>query len=190
MTRTNARADGLDAWSDLPGERVLRFIYIDRILELRRLERIVASLTLDPGETMFRYHFPANPMAPASVLVEAFAQAATALLETGLGFRHKALPVYVHQAKLHRAVRPAVPLRIEMRLSQRNESGAVIGGHAEQEGRKCASCTLGMAHAPLGDFFDAGAARGYRTLYQHWLEGAALEGFERPPLEEFPDGDP
>jgi 3-hydroxymyristoyl/3-hydroxydecanoyl-(acyl carrier protein) dehydratase len=181
--------DALGAWSDLPGERVLRFIYIDRILELRRLERIVASLTLDPGETMFRYHFPATPMAPASVLVEAFAQAATALLETGLGFRHKALPVYVHQAKFHRAVRPAVPLRIEMQLSQRNESGAVIGGHAEQAGRRCATCTLGMALAPLGDFFDPGAARGYRTLYQHWLEGATLGGFERPPLEEFPDGD-
>lgn len=179
----------LGAWSDLPGERVLRFIYIDRILELRRLDRIVASLTLDPGETMFRYHFPAKPMAPASVLVEAFAQAATALLETGLGFQHKAVPVYIHQAKFHRAVGPAVPVRIEMRLSQRNESGAVIGGHAEQEGRKCAACTLGMALAPLGNYFDAGAIGGYRMLYRRWLDGAALEGFERPPLEEFPDGE-
>ena len=180
--------DGLGSWFELPGERVLRFIYIDQILELRRLDRIVATLTLDPGETMFRYHFPANPMAPASVLVEAFAQAATALLETGLGFRHKAVPVYIHHAKFHRAVRPAVPLRIAMQLSQRNESGAVIGGHAEQEGRKCASCTLGLALAPLGDYFDAGAVGGYRMLYRHWLDGATLEGFERPPLEEFPDG--
>ena len=40
-----------------------------------------------------------------------------------------------------------------------------------------------MLIAPLSQYFGPEHLTAYRALYARWLEDAAIEGFERPPLE-------
>lgn len=154
----------------------MRLLYLDRVLRLEWRTRIVASVEFPADDPVFLQHFPGRPVVPASQLMESFAQAGTVLLETGFGFRRKALPGYILNAKFHRTADPGV-LTIEMDTEQWSDEGAVLRGRMLQDGVRCASCTIGMVTAPLGDFFGPEAMTNYRALYERWLEGAVLEGF-------------
>src|ERR1035441_4028707 len=59
------------------------FLLIDRVLELKRKERIVAIKNVTINEPFFVGHFPGLPIMPGVLIVEAIAQAGGALLLTG-----------------------------------------------------------------------------------------------------------
>ena len=160
----------------------MRLLYVDHVKRLRRAESIEATLLLSPDERIFSFHFPGNPMLPASLLIECFAQAATILLETTSGFTRKAFPGYIRDAKFHRPIRPAHPTDIQVHVEQWAEEGALLRCRAEQEGRVSGVATLGMVTAPLETFFRPEDARAYRVMYQRWLKGASLDGFDTDPL--------
>jgi 3-hydroxyacyl-[acyl-carrier-protein] dehydratase len=161
----------------------MRVLWVDRLLELRFAERVVTALELPADDPIFAHHFPLRPVLPASVLLEAFAQAATILLETSHAFRRKAIPGYFTAAKFRRAIRPGARLVIEMLVEQWSPEGAVLRGRADQDGAPCASCTLGMYTAPIEEFYGAEHLPPYRAMYERWLTGAVVEGFEPHPLE-------
>ena len=167
----------------------MRFLFVDRVLRLERRKSLEAVVTLSPDEPVFAIHFPGNPMFPASLSIETLAQAATILLEVSSGFTKKAIPGFVREAKFRRAVRPSLPLRIVVEVDQWSDEGALIRGRIEQGGAPSVICVLGMVTAPLSDFYRPEDASAYRAMYERWLEGAALEGFDAPalsPLRESP----
>ena len=92
----------------------MRFIFVDRVVSLVRNERITALRQLTAAEEIFQQHFPGNPMLPASLIIEACAQAATMLLETSSGFESKAFVGFVEKAKFRRQVRPNDEVRLEI----------------------------------------------------------------------------
>src|SRR5579863_10151696 len=57
-------------------------LLIDRVLELKRKERIVALKNVTINEPFFNGHFPGLPIMPGVLIVEAIAQAGGALLLT------------------------------------------------------------------------------------------------------------
>src|SRR5437588_11351684 len=57
-------------------------LLIDRVLELKRRERIVALKNVTINEPFFNGHFPGLPIMPGVLVVEAIAQAGGALLLT------------------------------------------------------------------------------------------------------------
>ena len=162
----------------------MRLLFVDHVLELVCRRRVVAALTLSADEEVFALHFPANPVLPASMLMESFAQTATVLLEVSSGFTRKGLPGFIQNAKFRRPVRPGARLVIEMDVDQWNDEGAVLQGRATQAGSRCAECTLGIVSAPLTDFYGPEHAGAYRMMYGRWLAGAALDGFATHPLED------
>lgn len=161
----------------------MRLLWVDRVLELTRAARTLAVLELSSQEPTLRYHFPRRPLLPASALLECFAQAGTILLETSHGFTRKALPGYLSSAKFYRPVVPGAEVRLEVVAEQWNDQGAVLRSRAEQNGHKCAACTLGMFTAPLSEFYGPEHMATYCAMYERLLGGARLEGFDVDPLD-------
>src|SRR5713226_252903 len=93
-------------------------LLIDRVLELKRKERIVAIKNVTINEPFFAGHFPNLPIMPGVLIVEAIAQAGGALLLTEVEDRSDKLIMFtgIERAKFRRPVVPGDQLRIEVEL--------------------------------------------------------------------------
>jgi len=60
------------------------FLLIDRILEIKPFEKILALKNVTANEPHFMGHFPENPLMPGVLLVEVMAQAGAILLLSSL----------------------------------------------------------------------------------------------------------
>src|ERR1700690_1793387 len=94
------------------------FLLIDRVLELKRKERIVAIKNVTINEPFFNGHFPGLPIMPGVLIVEAIAQAGGALLLTEVEDRTDKVMVFtgIERAKFRRPVSPGDQLRIEVEV--------------------------------------------------------------------------
>jgi 3-hydroxyacyl-[acyl-carrier-protein] dehydratase len=93
-------------------------LLIDRVLELKRKERIVAIKNVTVNEPFFNGHFPGLPIMPGVLIVEAIAQAGGALLLTEVEHRHDKIMVFtgIERAKFRKPVGPGDQLRLEVEL--------------------------------------------------------------------------
>ncbi|MFZ0772006.1 MAG: 3-hydroxyacyl-ACP dehydratase FabZ [Candidatus Sulfotelmatobacter sp.] len=94
------------------------FLLIDRVLELKRKESIVAIKNVTINEPFFNGHFPGLPIMPGVLIVEAIAQAGGALLLTEVEDRTDKVMVFtgIERAKFRRPVSPGDQLRIEVEV--------------------------------------------------------------------------
>ena len=92
------------------------FLLIDRVTELNRTKRIVAIKNVSVNEPYFVGHFPAGPIMPGVLVVEAMAQAGGVLLLTEFPDRENKLLLFtgIERARFRRPVRPGDQLRIEV----------------------------------------------------------------------------
>ncbi len=128
------------------------FLLIDRVLELKRKERIVAIKNVTINEPFFMGHFPGLPIMPGVLIVEAIAQAGGALLLTEVADRSEKVMVFtgIERAKFRRPVGPGDQLRLEVELKGWREvpgmTAAKMQGYAFVGGKKVAeaivSCQL------------------------------------------------
>ena len=93
-------------------------LLIDRVLELKRKERIVAIKNVTINEPFFNGHFPGLPIMPGVLVVEAIAQAGGALLLTEVDDREGKVMVFtgIDRAKFRRPVSPGDQLRLEVQV--------------------------------------------------------------------------
>jgi 3-hydroxyacyl-[acyl-carrier-protein] dehydratase len=93
-------------------------LLIDRVLELKRKESIVAIKNVTINEPFFVGHFPGLPIMPGVLIVEAIAQAGGALLLTEVEDRENKLMVFtgIERAKFRYPVSPGDQLRIEVEV--------------------------------------------------------------------------
>lgn len=127
-------------------------LLIDRVLELKRKERIVAIKNVTINEPFFVGHFPGLPIMPGVLIVEAIAQAGGALLLTEVADRSDKVMVFtgIERAKFRRPVSPGDQLRLEVELKAWREvpgmTAAKMQGYAFVGSRKVAeaivSCQL------------------------------------------------
>lgn len=127
-------------------------LLIDRVLELKRKERIVAIKNVTINEPFFLGHFPGLPIMPGVLIVEAIAQAGGALLLTEVADRSDKVMVFtgIERAKFRRPVSPGDQLRLEVELKGWREvpgmTAAKMQGYAFVGSRKVAeaivSCQL------------------------------------------------
>jgi 3-hydroxyacyl-[acyl-carrier-protein] dehydratase len=94
-------------------------LLIDRVLELKSKERIVAIKNVTINEPFFNGHFPGMPIMPGVLIVEAIAQAGGALLMTEVEDRDHKMMVFtgIDRAKFRRPVGPGDQLRIEVEVA-------------------------------------------------------------------------
>jgi 3-hydroxyacyl-[acyl-carrier-protein] dehydratase len=93
-------------------------LLIDRVLELKRKERIVAIKNVTINEPFFNGHFPGLPIMPGVLVIEAIAQAGGALLLTEVDDRDGKVMVFtgIDRAKFRRPVSPGDQLRLEVEV--------------------------------------------------------------------------
>jgi 3-hydroxyacyl-[acyl-carrier-protein] dehydratase len=142
------------------------FLLIDRVLELKRKERIVAIKNVNINEPFFNGHFPGLPIMPGVLIVEAIAQAGGALLLTEVEDRTDKVMVFtgIERAKFRKPVSPGDQLRIEVEVMGWRAVPRMIAvkmhGNAFVAGKRVAeatvSCQLIDSSRGRGDGADGG----------------------------------
>ena len=140
-------------------------LLIDRVLELKRKERIVAIKNVTINEPFFVGHFPGLPIMPGVLIVEAIAQAGGCLLLTEVEDRTDKVMVFtgIERAKFRKPVTPGDQLRLEVELKGWREvpgmTAAKMQGYAFVGDRKVAEAMVScqLVHASRGRGSNDGA---------------------------------
>src|SRR5438309_1542877 len=120
------------------------FLLIDRVIDLKRKERIVAIKNVTMNEPFFAGHFPNLPIMPGVLIVEAIAQAGGALLLTEVEDRADKIMVFtgIERARFRRPVVPGDQLRIEVEVKAWRTTAVRMEGIAYVGDKKAAEATV------------------------------------------------
>jgi 3-hydroxyacyl-[acyl-carrier-protein] dehydratase len=125
------------------------FLWIDRVEELEPGVRCVAVKFIDPEDPVFAGHFPAKPILPGVLIIEAVAQTAGVMLGSAIpqSAAGVALLAAVNRFKFFKPVTPGVQLRIETTKLTGAGRIAYISGTVRVNGEIVASGELSVASA-------------------------------------------
>ena len=128
-------------------------LLVDRVESLDPDKGIVAIKAVTINEPFFQGHFPARPIMPGVLIVEALAQAAGVLAVEALGLAGTGKLVYfmtIESAKFRQPVEPGVLLKLEVEFVQKRSSVCKFAGRAMIDGKLAAeaSFTAMIANPP------------------------------------------
>lgn len=106
----------------------MRWIWIDRIVELEAGKRCVALKNVSLAEDVLHDHFPATPVMPNTLVIEGMAQTAGILAGHARDFREKVILAKIGRARFVDVARPGDTLRYEAVLERVDERGAAADG--------------------------------------------------------------
>jgi 3-hydroxyacyl-[acyl-carrier-protein] dehydratase len=95
------------------------FLLIDRVLDMKLGESIVALKNISMNEPFFNGHFPGRPVMPGVLILEAMAQAGAILAYKSSGLKPADKLYYfagVDKARFKRVVEPGDQLRLEVKF--------------------------------------------------------------------------
>ncbi len=108
-------------------------LLVDRVEAITPFERIRAIKAVSVNEPFFQGHFPARPVMPGVLLVEAMAQAAGILAIESLGLAGSGKLLYfmaVEEAKFRKPVEPGCLVSLEVAYLQRRSNVSKFQGYA------------------------------------------------------------
>jgi 3-hydroxyacyl-[acyl-carrier-protein] dehydratase len=94
------------------------FLFIDRVLEAKIFESLVAVRNITISDPALQGHFPNNPIVPGVVIVEGAAQAAAVLGRISKGSLTECLFTEISEARFRKPVVPGDVLRYEIKLTK------------------------------------------------------------------------
>jgi len=130
----------------------MRFLLVDRIIELDPGRSIRAEKTLAASEELFRDHFPGFPVVPGVLLTEMMAQAAGKCLNAQRLPRGAAMLIEIRNARFRTWARPDQVIGLEASIERNLDDVATARCQASVEGRKICSAELLFAFKPFDTF--------------------------------------
>ena len=121
------------------------FVLVDRVTEIAPGERIVGHKCVSMNEPWFQGHFPARPIMPGVLVIEALAQIGGLLAYATEPFDAKTSLMYflgIDKAKFRRPVTPGDKLDLEVSVVHHRTNVWKLRGEASVEGTLCAHAEL------------------------------------------------
>ena len=118
---------------------------VDRVESLDPDKGIVAIKAVTINEPFFQGHFPARPIMPGVLIVEALAQAAGVLAVEAFGLAGTGKLVYfmaIEGAKFRAPVEPGVLLKLEVEFAQKRPSVCKFTGRARVDDKVVAEANF------------------------------------------------
>lgn len=96
------------------------FLFVDKVIEIKEGESLIAIKNITMNETHFQGHFPGQPVMPGVLILEALAQAAGVLAYKSTNTSAKDGTLYlfagIDNARFRRIVEPGDQLRLEVKV--------------------------------------------------------------------------
>ena len=120
------------------------FLFVDAIVEMERLKRVVGIKNVTINESFFQGHFPGQPIMPGVLIIESMAQTGGVLLLTEVPDRESKLMYFVavDGARFRRPVVPGDQLKVEMKVISWRGDFCKLDGRATVDGQLAAEATL------------------------------------------------
>jgi 3-hydroxyacyl-[acyl-carrier-protein] dehydratase len=157
----------------------MRFVLIDRIVELQRGESLVAVKNLSLAEEYLADHFPGFPVMPGVLMLEALTQAGAWLIRDLEDFAHSVL--VLKQAKTIKYgsfVEPGRQLQLRVDLTAHGEKESTFKGVGSIDGQEMVKGRFTLTRYNLRDrdpelhATDAAIVAGLRDLYATLRKGS------------------
>jgi 3-hydroxyacyl-[acyl-carrier-protein] dehydratase len=120
-------------------------LLVDRVESLDPDKGIVAVKAVTINEPFFQGHFPARPIMPGVLIVEALAQAAGVLAVEAFGLAGSGKLVYfmaIEGAKFRAPVEPGVLMKLEVEFVQKRSTVCKFAGRATIDGKVVAEANF------------------------------------------------
>ena len=130
----------------------MRFILVDRILEMDPGKTILAEKEVGLDAPYFADHFPGFPVVPGVLLVEMMAQTAGKCLDSADRARGKAMLAQIRSAKFLRWVQPPATITISATINSSQPAVATATCHVEVEKIVVARAELLFSFVARGQF--------------------------------------
>lgn len=130
----------------------MRFLFVDRILELSPGKAIKAEHHISGGQDFFQDHFPGFPVVPGVLLTEMMAQAAGKCLDAESTGRGKAMLAQIRSASFRDWVRPNETALIVAEIRANQAQYATAACSVEVHGVKVCTADLLFSFLPMEKF--------------------------------------
>jgi 3-hydroxyacyl-[acyl-carrier-protein] dehydratase len=128
----------------------MKFVLIDRIVELESGRRIVAQKAVSLAEEYLADHFPKFPVLPGVMMLEAMVQAAAWLVRERLDFAPSLVVLQEARNVTYKSfVTPGRVLTIEAVCSELDAEHSVFAARGEVDGREIVKGRLTLRHLHL-----------------------------------------
>jgi 3-hydroxyacyl-[acyl-carrier-protein] dehydratase len=158
----------------------MKFFLVDRILELEPQRRIVAVKNLSLAEEYLADHFPAYPVLPGVLMVEALVQAAAWLVRASTDFRKNLILLKEAQnVRYGSFVKPGNQLVMEVTALEIGPDASRFKAVGQTEGQVAVQAKLTLEHLNVADADPTGGAEIDALLRPFWKERFRLVGGPR-----------
>ncbi len=129
------------------------FLLVDRVLDYKKGEYLLAKKNVTANEPYFAGHFPHRPVMPGVLIVEAIAQACAIMASKELGEESSDKRVYlftgIDKARFKRPVEPGDTIDINVQPLRRIRNMWKCAGQAKVENQLCCSAELMFTYKDL-----------------------------------------
>lgn len=119
------------------------FIFVDKVLELKKGKRIVCLKNISGNDPWFRGHFPGYAVMPGALMLEALAQSSLILAFKSIPGSEGKFGIFGSvKARFSKPVVPGDRLIMEVNIEKMISTGAVVSAVAKVDGQKAVTAKM------------------------------------------------